>query len=106
MWKDGRWVCFCSPGCERIYYREPKHYRDFKGFYDIYDGWEFSEVVRDLGYIRPDGKTLIAQPRLDLERMWTIDDVKAANYIVRAPLHDTPVFTGDREEELVDQAKL
>ena len=26
------------------------------------------EVIRDLGYIRPDGKTLIGQPTLDLER--------------------------------------
>jgi methane monooxygenase component A alpha chain/propane monooxygenase large subunit len=106
MWKDGQWLVFCSPGCEWIYNREPEHYRGFKTFYDIYDGWEFSEVVRDLGYIRPDGKTLIAQPWLDREHMWTSEDLKACNYLVRSPLHDAPIFTGDRSEELVDQAKL
>jgi hypothetical protein len=101
--KDGKWICFCSPACEWIYNREPHHYRDFKGFYEIYHGYEFSDVVRDLGYIRPDGKTLIAQPTLSMDRMWTIDDMKACGYIVESPLLTEPQIGGDRAEELVPQ---
>ncbi|MGH7878414.1 MAG: methane monooxygenase, partial [Candidatus Binataceae bacterium] len=106
IWKDNRWISFCSPGCEWIYNREPEHYQGFKGFYEIYDGYDFSEVVRDLGYIRPDGKTLIAQPTLSMDRMWTIDDMKACNYIVDSPLNSQPVFSRERAEELVPQDKL
>jgi hypothetical protein len=104
--KNGKWVGFCSSACEWIYNREPDHYRGFKGFYDWCDGWEFSDVVRDLGYIRPDGKTLVAQPTLDMKRMWTVDDLKACDYIVRSPMHDEPVITGDRGDELVSQDLL
>jgi hypothetical protein len=101
-----RWLCFCSPACQWIYNREPQHYSGFKGFYDLNDNWEYSKWIRDLGYIRADGKTLIAQPTLDRNKMWTIDDVKACDYVIESPLHEEPVFSGDRTEEFVDQALL
>jgi methane monooxygenase component A alpha chain/propane monooxygenase large subunit len=41
----------------------------------------------DLGYIRPDGQTLIGQPALNLKRMWTIDDIRKLKYEVKDPLH-------------------
>ncbi|MGH7960457.1 MAG: hypothetical protein ACRERD_02740, partial [Candidatus Binatia bacterium] len=61
---------------------------------------------RDLGYIRPDGKTLIAQPWLDREHMWTVEDLRSCHYITRSPLHDAPIITGEGKDELIDQAKL
>jgi hypothetical protein len=82
---NGKTLTFCSAGCEWIYERDPGHYSGFKSFYDLYDGWEVSEVIKHLGYVRADGKTLIAQPTLDMSRMWTLDDIRACDYIVRAP---------------------
>ncbi len=43
----------------------------------LYDGWQVTDVVKDLGYVRDDGKTLIPQPNLDLDdpkKMWTLDN--------------------------------
>ena len=36
--------------------------------------------------MRPDGKTLIGQPALDLDRLWTIDDIRAIGFEVKDPL--------------------
>jgi propane 2-monooxygenase large subunit len=35
-------------------------------FWARYHGWDLADVIEDLGYVRPDGKTLIGQPALDL----------------------------------------
>jgi 1,2-phenylacetyl-CoA epoxidase catalytic subunit len=83
---DGRTLCFCSPGCQWIYEQDPGHYSGFKSFYDLYDGWDLADVILDLGYLREDGKTLIAQPVLEPKRMWTVDDVRACRYEVVSPL--------------------
>jgi hypothetical protein len=51
-----------------------------------YHGWDLADVIEDLGYVRPDGKTLIGQPALDLDRLWTIDDIRAIGFEVKDPL--------------------
>ena len=63
----------------------PGRYVGDRNFFDRYHGWELSELVRDLGFLRTDGKTLIAQPHLDNENMWTIDDVKSMDFHVQSP---------------------
>jgi propane monooxygenase large subunit len=44
----------------------------------LYHGWTWDEVVQDLGYVRDDGKTMTAQPHLNLDphKMWTLDHLK------------------------------
>jgi propane monooxygenase large subunit len=42
----------------------------------LYDGMQVSDIIKDLGYVRDDGKTLIPQPHLDLDdpkQLWTVD---------------------------------
>ena len=41
--------------------------------------------MRDLGFVRTDGETLIAQPHLDNDNMWTLDDVKSMDFHVQSP---------------------
>ena len=53
--------------------------------FDRYHGWELSEVVRDLGFLRADGETLIPQPHLDDEGMWTLSDVRSMNFEILSP---------------------
>lgn len=84
--QGGRTLAFCSPACKWIYEQDPGHYSGFKSFYDLYDGWDLADVVLDLGYVREDGKTLIAQPVLDPKRLWTVDDVRRCRYEVVSPL--------------------
>jgi hypothetical protein len=36
--------------------------------------------------VRPDGRTLIGQPALDLDRLWTVDDIRAVGYEVTDPM--------------------
>ena len=38
----------------------PGRYTGDRNFFDRYHGWELSEVVKDLGFVRADGKTLLA----------------------------------------------
>lgn len=83
--QEGKTLTFCSPGCQWIYEKDPIHYSGFKSFYDLYDGWDLADVVLHLGYVREDGKTLIAQPVLEPKRMWTIDDVRRCQYEVVSP---------------------
>jgi len=39
----------------------------------------------DMGFVREDGKTLIAQPVLEPKRMWTLDDLRRCGYEVVKP---------------------
>jgi hypothetical protein len=34
-------------------------------------------VIRDLGFVRSDGESLIGQPHLHADRRWTLSDVRA-----------------------------
>jgi methane monooxygenase component A alpha chain/propane monooxygenase large subunit len=43
-------------------------------------------VIIELGLVREDGKTLIGQPSIDSDRMWTIDDIRRLGYEVKDPL--------------------
>ncbi|MEW9672733.1 aromatic/alkene/methane monooxygenase hydroxylase/oxygenase subunit alpha [Ammoniphilus sp. 3BR4] len=55
---------------------------------EIYHGMDLSDVVKDLGFVRSDGKTLVPQPHLHFEddKMWNIDQLKG--YELRSPLLD------------------
>ena len=43
----------------------PEAHAGRKQFWERYHGWDLADVILDLGYVRPDGKTLIGQPVLD-----------------------------------------
>ncbi len=87
--REGRTIAFCSPACKSIFENDPNHYSGFKTFYDLYDGWDLADVIVDLGYVREDGKTLMAQPVLEPRRMWTVDDIRRCRYEVTSPLRKT-----------------
>jgi propane monooxygenase large subunit len=45
----------------------------------LYHGWNWADVVSDMGYVRDDGKTMVAQPHLHLDdpkKMWTLDHLR------------------------------
>ncbi len=76
---------FCSDGCQNIFTKEPHHYVGFKNFYDLYEGKELSTVIQELGFVRADGITLMAQPELEPKRLWTLDDIRNVDYVVERP---------------------
>jgi propane monooxygenase large subunit len=82
---DGRTRFYCSPECLWLDESNPGRYTGDRNFFDRYHGWEASEIVRDLGFVRADGKTVVGQPSLKKDRMWTVDDVKACNITIRSP---------------------
>jgi propane monooxygenase large subunit len=77
---------YCSPECKWIDETNPGRFIGQRNFFDYYHGVEYSEVVRDLGYLRPDGKTLVGQPHCEVapEKQWKLADLKAANVHVRS----------------------
>jgi hypothetical protein len=82
---DGRTRFYCSKECLWLDESNPGRYTGDRNFFDRYDGWEASEVVRDLGFVRADGKTVIGQPHLEKERRWTLEDIRSNNVIIRSP---------------------
>ena len=36
-------------------------------------------MIRDIGFVRADGETLIGQPHLNDERRWTLTDIRRHN---------------------------
>jgi propane monooxygenase large subunit len=44
----------------------------------LYHGWTWDRVVEDMGFVRDDGKTMTAQPHLNLDpkKMWTTEHLK------------------------------
>jgi methane monooxygenase component A alpha chain/propane monooxygenase large subunit len=83
----GKKYAACSEGCEWVLHNWPGCYTQRRQFWARYHGWDLADVILDLGYIRPDGQTLIGQPALNLKRMWTIDDIRKLKYEVKDPLH-------------------
>jgi len=84
--KAGKKRAFCSEACEWMFDLEPKRYLGYVNWYEKFDGWDLADVIVELGYIRPDGKTLIAQPHLNPDNMWTIDDIRRLKYEIKNPL--------------------
>lgn len=81
----GRKHALCSQWCERMFLLEPERYQRAT-FDEQFHGWELSEIVRAIGGVRSDGKTLIAQPHLRGERLWTLDDLKSCGVYMHSPL--------------------
>ena len=68
---------YCSQECQWMDESNPGRYTGDRNYLDRYHGWEASEVIRDLGFVRADGETLIGQPHLRDERRWTLADIRA-----------------------------
>jgi propane monooxygenase large subunit len=73
---------------------------------ELYDGWDIADAIKDMGFVRPDGKTLIAQPHLSLDEkdMWTLDHVRG--YTIKAPITTLRELSpADREAHIAEYRK-
>jgi YHS domain-containing protein len=86
----GRKHAFCSDGCEHTFSLEPYRYASNHAWDEHFDGFELGDWLQACGALRADGRTLIAQPHLDWDRMWTIDDIRRVGFEIRDPLKDLP----------------
>jgi propane monooxygenase large subunit len=77
---------YCSKECQWLDESNPGRYQGDRQWFDRYEGWELSEVVRDLGFVRPDGKTLIGQPHVNPDLpLWTLEDVRRCEVEITSP---------------------
>ena len=83
----GRKHAFCSQWCERYFLQEPERFQGAT-FDEMFHGWELSEAVKALGGVRSDGKTLIGQPHLRADKLWTLEDIRRMGIVLRSPLID------------------
>ena len=105
---DGKMYTYCSEGCRWTHKvafaaeyegRATPAMGRFSGrreWEDCYHGWDVADAIKDLGFVRPDGKTLIAQPhlRFDAKDMWTLDDVRG--HALGSPLRGFRALTPER----------
>jgi propane monooxygenase large subunit len=88
---DGQWRTYCHQECQwtdEVAFRPTYQGRDTpnmgqligrREWETLYHGWNWADIVSDLGYVRDDGKTLVAQPHLDLDdpkKLWTLDHLR------------------------------
>ncbi|TIX66714.1 MAG: methane monooxygenase [Mesorhizobium sp.] len=69
----------------------------------LYDGWDLADAIKDLNFVRSDGKTLVPQPhmRFDDKEMWTLDDVRGNT--LGSPLNALRAMSpADREKHLAE----
>jgi propane monooxygenase large subunit len=69
----------------------------------LYDGWDLADAIKDLNFVRSDGKTLVPQPhlRFDDKEMWTLDDVRGNK--LGSPLNALRAMSpADREKHLAE----
>lgn len=66
---------------------------------ELYHEWDLADVVKDLGFVRNDGKTLVPQPHLEFDdrKMWTLDHIRG--YQLRSPLSDIRAMTPKQREQ-------
>lgn len=81
----GRTRFYCSHECRWLDESNPGRYAGDRNYLDRYHGCELSEVVRDLGFVRSDGETLIAQPHLNDDRLWTLSDLRRRDLVLESP---------------------
>ncbi|MDY6807860.1 methane monooxygenase [Gordonia sp. HNM0687] len=91
---DGQWRTYCSETCawtDTTAFRGEYEGRDtpnmgrltgFREWETLHHGKDLADIIKDLGYVRDDGKTLIPQPHLNLDpdKMWTLDDVRGNTF--------------------------
>ena len=88
---NDRKLAFCSEACEHIFREEPHRYLGNPTLFEEFDGVDMADFIEHGGFLRADGKTLIAQPTLKWDKPWTIDDIRALKIELRDPLRDLPV---------------
>ncbi len=82
---DNKTRFYCSKECCWLDESNPGRYTGDRNWFDRYHGWELSEVVRHLGFVREDGHTCIGQPHLRDDKRWTLADLKACDVTVESP---------------------
>ncbi|MGH2951855.1 MAG: hypothetical protein ACRDKX_07425, partial [Solirubrobacterales bacterium] len=82
---DERTRFYCSKECEWLDESNPGRYAGDRNYFDRYHGWELSEIVTDLGFLRSDGETMIAQPHLGDEGRWTLEHLRARGIEIASP---------------------
>jgi propane monooxygenase large subunit len=81
----------------------------FKGrriWEECYHGWDLADCIKDLGFVRSDGKTIVAQPHLRFEPkdQWTLDDLKG--HTIQSPLTlIRQMSPADREKHIAEYRK-
>ena len=98
---QGSTYAACSEGCEWISRTWAQAHAGRRQFWARYHGWDLADVILDLGYVRPDGRTPIGQPALDLDRLWTVDDIRAVGYEVKDPLAAVLIPRSVRSKDLL-----
>lgn len=112
---DGELYTYCSEVCRWThkvafaseYKGRPTpamgHFSGRRQWEECYHGWDLADVIKDLGFVRPDGKTLVQQPHLHFEddKMWKLEHVRGLE--LRSPLVDLRAMTpAEREQHIAE----
>jgi propane monooxygenase large subunit len=115
---DGKLYTYCSEECRWTHKNAfAKEYQGrptpamgrFSGkreWETCYHNWNLADCIKDLGFVRSDGKTLIPQPhlRFDDKEMWTLDDMRP--YTLKSPLELIRAMTpAEREKHIAEYRK-
>lgn len=92
---DDQWRTYCSETCawtDKVAFRPEYEGRATpnmgrltgqREWETLHHDRDLADIVKDLGYVRDDGRTLIPQPHLDLDdpkKLWTLDDLRGIQF--------------------------
>ncbi len=81
---NGKKHSFSDDWGERMWLTEPERY-ECQNVFEQYAGRELSEIVVEGHGVRSDGKTLIGQPHVRGDNLWTVEDLKRADVVCGDP---------------------
>jgi propane monooxygenase large subunit len=70
---------------------------------EVYDGWDLADCVKDMGFVRRDGETLVSQPhlRFDGDEMWKLDHVRG--HTIQSPMLRMREMTPEKRAAHVEE---
>ena len=82
---NGKKHSFSDDWGERMWLTEPERY-ECQNVFEQYCGRELSEIVVESHGVRSDGKTLIGQPHVRGDNLWTVEDLRRCDVVCGDPL--------------------
>lgn len=82
---DNKTRFYCSKECCWLDESNPGRYQGDRNYFDRFHGWGLGDMIRELGFLRSDGHTLMGQPHLSEHDRWTLDDIEATGAQITSP---------------------
>jgi len=112
---DGEWRSYCSEAChwtDKVAFRGEYNGREtpamgrltgIREWETMYHNWDLADITQDMGFVRPDGETVIPQPHVQFDdsKMWKLDDLRGHPF--PSPKVTLNEMSDEEREEFIEE---